>query len=341
MSELRKWSESPVRTQPPGRLRWRTLAAARLGLGRAPVVWLTVGLLTAACDRSADPPPPLPLAERTAKVVLIGIDGVRPDVLAEVETPNLDALSATGTYTARTRTTTPSVSGPSWSSMLTGVWPGKHGVTDNEFGGRRYDEWPGFLTRIEQLSPELETFAVVDWVPLMELEGGSTAVGPEVDRRELLDGYELGWAQADTRATELAIDALSTSDPDALFVYLGNPDETSHQAGSIGTEYRRAIALADDHVGAIVAAIRARPTYPAENWLVIVSTDHGRRADGGHGGDSPVEMTTFILVSGPAAAVGSGDRESFIVDVGVTALAHLGIEIDPAWELDGRPFGLR
>ena len=305
------------------------------------VLYLGLGMLLVGCEAAEEAPPPIPLEERTPKVIVIGIDGVRPDVLAEVPTPNIDALATAGTFTARTRTTTPSVSGPSWSSMLTGVWPEKHGVTDNEFGGRHYDEWPGFLTRLEQADPELETFAVVDWVPLMQLEGGSTAIGPEVDRRELLDGYELGWAEADTRATALAVEALTQSDPDALFVYLGNPDETSHQTGSIGVEYRDAIALSDQQIGRIVTAIRQRPTYPSENWLVIVSTDHGRRADGGHGGDSPVEMTTFIVVSGPAAAVGTVDGETFIVDVAVTALAHMGIELDPAWGLDGTPVGLR
>lgn len=54
-----------------------------------------------------------------------------------------------------------------------------------------------------------------------------------------------------------------------------------------------------------------------------------------------MEMTTFILVSGPMAAIGTPVEETFIVDVAVTALAHLGIEIDPAWALDGRPVGLR
>jgi predicted AlkP superfamily pyrophosphatase or phosphodiesterase len=327
--ESRKWSESAVRAQPCRRPTANFLVA------------LTVILAAGACRPAEEAGAPAGDVVRTPKVMLIGIDGVRPDVLAEVATPNLDALAALGAFTARTRTTTPSVSGPSWSSMLTGVWPEKHGVTDNQFGGRRYDEYPGFLTRIEQVRPELSTFAVVDWVPLMELEGGSTAVGPEVDRRELLDGYELGWAEADTRAAALTVQHLRDSDPDALFVYLGNPDETSHETGAIGTEYRDAIALADEHVGSIVSAIRGRATYPQEDWLVVVSTDHGRRPDGGHGGDSPEEMTTFILVSGPSVASDAPDRDTFIVDVGVTALAHLGIELDPAWGLDGQPWALR
>ena len=324
MRRRQKWSEKRTWTQPS-----TVWVASALGI-----------LGTFGCGSEAERPA-TPLEERTAKVLLIGIDGVRVDVLAEVDTPNLDALAASGTFTARTRTTTPSVSGPAWSSMLTGVWPEKHGVTDNSFDGRRYDEFPDFLTLIERVRPELGTFAVVDWQPLGWLEGGGTAIGEAVDVREVLDGYELGWAEADTRSTGLAVRHISEANPDAMFVYLGDPDETSHETGSIGIEYRESIALADQHVGMMVAAIKARPMFDTENWLILVSTDHGRTSDGGHGGDSPIEMTTFILVSGPAAAIGGSRDSTFIVDVPVTALTHLGIPIPSDWALDGSPRGLR
>ena len=340
MTQGGKWSECDALAQPsaPG-----ASSPAAANRPRVATRWAACALAVAVSTSCSgeDAPRELPIEERTPKVLLIGIDGVRVDVLAEVPTPNIDRLAATGTFTQRTRTTTPSVSGPAWSSMLTGVWPEKHGVTDNEFEGRRYDTYPGFLTRIEQARPELSTFAVADWTPLMELEGGSTAVGPEVDRRAVLDGYALGWAEADAQATALAIEEITRGDPDAMFVYLGNADETSHQTGSIGTQYRDAIAMADRQVGLIIDAVRARPAYGAENWLILLSTDHGRTDDGDHGGNSPVEMTTFLLTSGPAAAVDTVDGESFIVDVAVTALAHMGIEIEPAWGLDGRPRGLR
>ena len=296
-------------------------------------------------------------AQPTPRVLLIGIDGVRPDVLAEVPTPNIDALAASGWYTAEARTTTPSVSGPSWSSMLTGVWPEKHGVTDNSFAGRDYNTWPGFLTRAERERPELSTFAALDWLPLAELPEGGPVVPATVDERAVLDGYDHGWAEADGEVTARALRHLGEADPDAMFVYLGNPDETSHQHGSIGAEYRDAIALADRHVGMLIDAVRARPALADEDWLVLISTDHGRREDGGHGGDSPEEMTIFILASG----VGGGDGgaggarsvggaggstadwpppgPAYIVDIAATALVHLGFEIDPAWELDGRPLG--
>ena len=279
-------------------------------------------------------------ARTVPKVLLIGIDGVRPDVLAEVSTPVIDSLAASGWYTAETRTTTPSVSGPSWSSMLNGVWPSKHGVTDNSFDGRRYGEYPDFLTLIERWRPDLATFAAIDWLPLASLEGGGPLLSAAIDTLVAVDGYDLGWAEADGVVTERAARHLVAADPDAAFVYLGNPDETSHRHASIGAEYREAIALSDRHVGQLVEALRARATYAEENWLVLISTDHGRREDGGHGGASPEEMTTFILAAGPATRSWPAAGPTFIVDVAATALQHLGVPGEVAAELDGRPLGI-
>ena len=63
---------------------------------------------------------------REKKVLVIGIDGVRPDVLPQLETPNIDALIADGCYTGAIKTGAQTISGPGWSSMLIGAWPEKH-----------------------------------------------------------------------------------------------------------------------------------------------------------------------------------------------------------------------
>jgi len=296
-----------------------------------PLAWTACRAPEGEADRSG----------RVPKVLVIGIDGVRPDVLTEVATPHIDALAAEGVLVLDARTGFPSVSGPGWSSMLSGVWPAKHGVTDNEFTGKRYDLYPDFLTRAERGRPELRTFAVADWLPLVEADDGSPTIGDEVDVRHVLDGYELGWAEADGRSVDLAIGAISQGDPDALFVYLGNPDETSHEHGSIGVEYRRALELADTHVGSLVAAVRGRPSYDREDWLILSSTDHGRRSDGGHGGDTGEERTIYFLASGPSVTPEAVPDSTYVVDVAVTALAHLGIPIDDAWGLDGKRVGIR
>ncbi|MDH3497935.1 MAG: alkaline phosphatase family protein [Gemmatimonadota bacterium] len=276
-----------------------------------------------------------PDAAPVPKLLIIGIDGVRPDVLAAVPTPHLDSLIAAGTYSDRAQTGLPTISGPGWSSMLIGVWPAKHGVLNNDFTTNHYDRYPDLFTRIESVRPELHTFVVADWLPLVTTDAGGPLIA-RADSVVVLDGYDLGWAAADSQSTAIAAAYLRQAEVDAAFVYLGNPDETSHEAGSIGAEYRAAIALADRHVGELLAALRSRPGYARENWLILVSTDHGRTEAGGHGGESAEERTIFYLASGPAAVVGTPAETPAIVDVAVTALTHLGIPIDPAWGLDGK-----
>jgi endonuclease/exonuclease/phosphatase family metal-dependent hydrolase len=61
---------------------------------------------------------------------------------------------------------------------------------------------------------------------------------------------------------------------------------------------------------------------------------------GGHGGDSPEEATVFYLASGPSAMVGRPEEGPEVVDVAVTALTHLGIALDPVWDLDGEVVGI-
>ena len=278
--------------------------------------------------------------EPVRKVLLIGVDGVRVDVLASAATPNIDALIATGKFSDRARTGSPTVSGPSWSSMLIGVWPEKHGVHGNDFSDNEYDDFPDFLTRLEQVDPEFRTYAIVDWPPLGSTAAGGPLIGDLVDVRRMIDGDSLGYATADSISVAVAVRYLESEDPDAMFVYLGNVDVVGHDRGSLAPEYRRAIEVADGQVGELVAAMKRRSTYEREDWLVLVSTDHGRRDDGGHGGESDLEHTIFYLAAGPGAARGQADFPE-IVDVAVTALTHLGITIDTAWQLDGRSVGLR
>jgi len=281
-----------------------------------------------------------PEAGATPKVLLVGWDGVRPDVLRQVATPTIDSLAAAGTFSEMARTARPTVSGPDWSSILIGVWPEKHGVHSNDFSSNQYSDYPDFFTRIESVAPELNTFVAIDWLPLGTETDGGPLISDAVDRKVALDGYEWGWLEADSMSVASALEELRTGNPDALFVYDGAPDEISHQIGGIGEEYRDAIAIADRHLGQMMEAIRARPTYPQEEWLVLVCTDHGRTRTGGHGGDSPEESNVFYLASGPSAAVGQPTEPPATVDLAVTALTHLGIEIDPAWGLDGRVVGL-
>jgi predicted AlkP superfamily pyrophosphatase or phosphodiesterase len=290
-----------------------------------------LAVLLAACAPSR----PVP------KVLVIGLDGVRPDILAAADTPTLDSLATAGYYAPRARTCSPTVSGPGWSSMLIGVCAAKHRVMSNDLHGNAYDRYPEFLTRIEQVRPALHTLAVLDWPPLGTTASGGPLVSDAVDRKLTFDGDSLEYGPADSLSVSAAAMALATTDVDAAFVYIGNPDEVAHQHGALGPEYRAAIARADQQVAELLRALRSRPNYAREDWLVLVSTDHGHRDEGGHGGTSPEEATIFYLASGPSVAAPAPDVTPVIVDVAATALTHLGIAIRPEWELDGKAVGLR
>jgi hypothetical protein len=220
--------------------------------------------------------------------------------------------------------------------MLIGVWADKHGVVSNDFTTNAYARYPDLLTRVEDVRPALGTLAVLDWPPLGTTASGGPLISDRIDRKLMVNGDSLGYHVADSLSTALAADALATGDVDVAFVYFGDVDEVGHAHGTLSAEYAAAIEVVDRQVGQVLAGLRRRPTYDAEDWLVLVSTDHGRRDDGGHGGESAAERTIFVIMSGPSVRARPFASPPAIVDVAVTALAHLGIAIDPAWQLDGR-----
>ncbi len=94
------------------------------------------------------------------KVLIIGIDGCRPDALLAAQTPNLDALWKDGAYSFKARTDEISSSGPAWSAMLTGVWHQKHNVLNNEYEDPDLEHYPHFFRRVRQEKPELQTYTL-------------------------------------------------------------------------------------------------------------------------------------------------------------------------------------
>ncbi len=294
---------------------------------------LGFGLVTGFLGCRGEPP--------AKKVLLIGLDGIRVDILAEIPTPNIDRLAADGLFSNRARTNVRTVSGPGWSSMLIGARTDKHLVDGNDFTGNDYATYPDFLTRLEQVDPSFNTFAVVDWMPLGTTASGGPLLSDTIDELLVFDGGELGYGPADSLSVDAAVERLAIQDLDAAFVYIGDPDEVSHATGTFAPEYNTAIEVADRLVGRLVAAVEGRATYADEDWLILMSTDHGRDDEGGHGGDSDNERTIFFLAHGPSVIRGEPETPPNIVDVAVTAMTHLGVAIDPAWNLDGRAVGLR
>ncbi|MFJ4906747.1 alkaline phosphatase family protein [Streptomyces sp. NPDC093249] len=311
----------------PGISRRTVLAAA----GATAAVAAT-GITTAPAARAAAGPV-LPDGTSKDKVLVVGMDGLRYDRIDAARAPHLKSLMADGTYGRSLLYAEPMAatsSGPGWSTISTGVWPDKHGVRDNTFTGKNYGRYPGFLARLHQIRPELSLFAAVDW-PELDTHG---TVTPGADAKLV---YANDYAVNDKAITDLTEGVLREQNPDVLFVYFGETDEIGHSYGAAHPKYLDAIDVQDGHLGRLLAAIEARPTYASERWTVLVATDHGHTDGGGHGGSSVEERRTFVLARGPGIAAGARPVDTRLVDVAATVFHQLGIVPDPAWGLDGKP----
>jgi hypothetical protein len=271
---------------------------------------------------------PVPGKPGGKKVLIIGIDGCRPDALLAAKAPNLHGLIERGAFSDKAQAGDMTASGSGWASLLTGVWREKHGIRGNAFEGANFAGFPDLLTRVKNARPQSRVASVVHWEPIHQRIIG---------RADHSSAHK-----TDARVTDVACQALRETHPEVLFVHLDDVDGAGHAHGFDPRQpkYLDAIHKADVLVGKLLKAMEGRPSYASEDWLVVVSTDHGGSGKG-HGRNTPEHRTIFLIVSGPAAARGRINPPPGIVDVAPTVLRHLGVDIAPAWGLDGRPVGLK
>ncbi|MFF4140134.1 alkaline phosphatase family protein [Streptomyces sp. NPDC001698] len=267
----------------------------------------------------------LPSGTKKAKTLVIGIDGATFDTFARADVPHLKQLMAEG-MTARSNLyanpLAPTLSGPGWSSIATGVWPDKHNVKDNNFTSPNYAQYPDYSTRLETADRAASTLVVGTWGPISQ-----TVFGPKTDLR-IAGGNDAG-------TTAKTVDYLAHGNPDSTFVHLDEVDGAGHSSGSASTAYLNALRTADGQVAQMLDAVTSRPTYADEDWLIVVTADHGHTPTGGHGGNTPLERGTFVIAKGKGYEPGSVRNDVKITDIAPTVLGHEGVATDPTWNLDG------
>jgi len=219
------------------------------------------------------------------KVLIIGIDGLRADVLSTANTPNIDRLIANGTYSFDALTQTPTSSGPGWSSMLTGVWADKHKVYDNSFSDPNYAEYPHFFKRIKAKHPNWKTASVVHWGPINNFIVEEADISLNVT--------------SDESVKDVGINVLNEPELAVLFLHFDDVDVAGHSYGfhSNIPQYISAVEKIDSYIGQVLSAVEERSIVRGEEWAIVVSTDHGGLGTS-HGGASYSERNIFIIVSG-------------------------------------------
>lgn len=265
------------------------------------------------------------------KILLVGIDGLRvDDALATGAAPALRSFVQRGRLHAVTMEV-PTISGPGWSSILTGSSHAEHGVFDNSFFGNRLDRTVDFLSRAVFDDPTRTTFAASGWPPLLDPRGPGPVVATRLDQQRqgrhrlvIRDGETYGYREADGDIAAFARLAIRKAGPDASFVYLGEVDEAGHLYGGTAPEYARAILRVDSLLGGILDAVEKRAQDHDEDWLVGITTDHGHLDAGGHGGDDAVLTRSFLALARFGAELEQGEADEVLPsEIAAILLAHL------------------
>lgn len=296
---------------------------------------------------------------RTPKAVFIIVDGISADVIEEIDPPALKNIAEEGGYTRAyvgggkgTHTETPTISAVGYNSLLTGTWVHKHNVRGNNIKDPNY-HYPDIFRIAEKYDPQLKTAIFSTWTDnrtKLVGEGLPQTGGIQLDYH--FDGLELDTVtyphdnnsdyihRIDEAVAAEAARYIQENGPDLSWVYLQYTDDMGHRFGN-SEEFYDAIRIADAQVGKVWEAIKARENKFSEDWLIVVTTDHGRDSISGrhHGGQSDRERLTWIVTNADSLNERFNQTPG-VVDIMPSVAHHLRLPIpeDVKQEIDGVPF---
>jgi arylsulfatase A-like enzyme len=280
----------------------RPASIAILALGVA--AWVACGHSASQGPSGLSPVVPTPAAA-PPRVVIISIDGLRPDAMLQAGTPVLSELAGRAAYTWRAQTVMPSTTLPAHASMLSGYTPSVHGITWDDY------------------RPENGPIGVPTVFSVAHAAGLRTVVVAGKDKLRQLDvpgsvpRFDLCAANDQEVAARAAAEALAGFD--LMFVHLPQTDLTGHAQGWMSGAYLSAVSNADAAVGRVVQALPGGTT-------VIVTADHGGH-DFNHGTSQAVDMTIPWMVVGPHVVPHALGTRVTTMDTAATAAFVLGLSL--------------
>ncbi len=247
---------------------------------------------------------PLADGKTEKKAIIIGYDGCRADVLKLAEggikylinAGNPLYFSYCGGVNYPEKNTQDTSTAPGWCSILTGVWADKHGVTANDI--TKSMEYKTLLTSlVEEKTIDSSTF-ITKWKGHFDRDN-ATYLEEKTYCEENNLNVSFNRCEDDKASHEFTLNEIGKKDcADFMFVIYEHTDAAGHNTGFTynNPKYRNAFVEMDNYGLETIKAIEARETYDTEDWLIIITADHGGiRTD--HGGDSIQERITFIIMN--------------------------------------------
>lgn len=257
------------------------------------------------------------------RVFIIGLDGAG-NFIKETETPNLDRLIVNGTVTYNAQAVFPSISAECWGSILHGVLPEKHGLTNEIVEAKAYPEdssFPSIFKLARQTLPDAKLASFSGWAPI---NYGIIEDSSECHKAAMPD-EELCHAAAEY--------IKQNPDLKLFFIQLDSPDAAGHRYGYGTKPYLESITKADEYVGVLIHAIEEAGLL--DDSLIIFTADHGGGGDAGaytHGSSHPMDMTVFWGCHGPGISNETKLEDICITDTAAVAAHSLKLPIPKDWD---------
>ena len=234
-------------------------------------------------------------ADRPDPVILISIDGFRPDYLGRGATPVMDGLVAGGAF-GPMRPSFPSVTFPNHYTLVTGLHPDHHGIVGNRFTDAELGVFTmaskesGFWDQAEPIWVSAEKAGVRTGT--MFWPGSEVEIhGVRPSRWEPFDQSMSGDARVDRILSWLDLPA--DQRPRFETLYFDIVDSAGHRHGPDAAETRAAVASVDASIGRLVEGLKARGLY--DRTLLVLVSDHGMAAT------SPDRVVWIADITDPAA----------------------------------------
>jgi predicted AlkP superfamily pyrophosphatase or phosphodiesterase len=216
-------------------------------------------------------------------VILVSFDGFRWDYPTKVPTPNLRRLMARGVHARNLIPGFPSKTFPNHYTIVTGLYPGHHGIVANNIFDPPTGRTFAMAKRAEVQDP-MWWGGVPIWT-LVEHWGKPSAPffwpGSEAPHDGLMPHF---WQPFDTNRPAAArieqilawLDLPAAQRPVFLSLYFEDTDSAGHAKGPDSPEVRDAISRDDGYLGALVDGLSRRGTLDRVN--IVVVSDHGMAA---------------------------------------------------------------
>lgn len=250
---------------------------------------------------------PLPEGKTEKKAIVIGYDGCRADALTLTEDrysginkmlsdgASLNYVYCGGVNYPEVNTQDTSTA-PGWCSLLTGEWADKTGITGN--GITKSLEYKTLMTSLVETDVIDSANFITIWEGHFTDDNSTYKLEKEYcEENELNVNFTL--CSNNTKSANTAIADIEQADcSDFIFAIYEGTDAAGHAFGFSTNNpiYKAGYKVNDVLAYKTIAAIEERETYESEDWLIIITSDHGGFKTG-HGGPSIQERMVFIITN--------------------------------------------